>query len=159
MKPSVERMIAGIVETLRDDVIPHVSDGYARGQALGIIDLLNNYGVRLDWDAGLIAGEVEAKRRALAEAEALAKGSAAPEAPASDLKAGSDLMAEAAALDREISERLLGWMTQGGAGAKAAVDRLRRHMHDELREEMKMTHRPSFAEIAKGGSKTKETRT
>lgn len=159
MKPSVERIMQGIVETLRDDVIPHVNDGYARGQALGVIDLLNNYGARLDWDTGLLAQELDAKRLALAEAEALAGGDKVAEVPARDVTASATLVAEAIALDDAISSRLLCWMAQGGAEAEAGVARLRQHMHDELREEMKLTHRPSFAEIAKGGSNDKETTT
>ncbi|APE45991.1 hypothetical protein BOO69_20780 (plasmid) [Sulfitobacter alexandrii] len=157
MKPSVARMMQGIVETLRDDVIPHVGDGYARGQALGVIDLLNNYGARLDWDGVQIAGQIAAKRAALAEAEALAGGSGAVTGTV-EVPQSTALLAEAAELDRQISERLLGWMAEG-AGAEAAVARLRRHMHDELREDMKLTHRPSFAEIAKGGASGKESGT
>ena len=163
MTLSVERMIAGIVETLRDDVIPHVGDAYGRGQALGIIDLLNNFGARLDWDTALIAREVDAKRRALVEAEALATGSDIPPDPAQsdstqptsaqDVITSASLLVQAADLDRAISERLLKWMAEGGADA--AVARLRQHMHDELREEMKMVHRPSFAEISTGGTNDK----
>ena len=159
MKPSVARMMQGIVETLRDDVIPHVGDGYARGQALGVIDLLNNYGARLDWDGVQIAGQIAAKRAALAEAEALAGVSGAGAVTdAVEVPESAALLAEAAELDRQISERLLAWMAEG-AGAEAAVARLRRHMHDELREDMKLTHRPSFAEIAKGGASGKESGT
>jgi hypothetical protein len=157
MRPSVARMMQGIVETLRDDVIPHVGDGYARGQALGVIDLLNNYGARLDWDGGQIAAQIAAKRAALAEAAALMGGAGETVEPV-EVPPSAALLAEAAELDRQISERLLGWMAEGGAG-EAAVARLRRHMHDELREEMKLTHRPSFAEIAKGGASGKESGT
>jgi uncharacterized membrane protein (UPF0136 family) len=39
---SLDRLIGGIIATLRAHVIPNVTDGYARGQAIGVIDLLNN---------------------------------------------------------------------------------------------------------------------
>ena len=42
MNNSLERLIAGIMATLRADVIPNVTDAYARGQAMGVIVLLNN---------------------------------------------------------------------------------------------------------------------
>lgn len=149
MKPSVARLIDGIVATLRDDVIPHVGDPYARGQVIGVIDLLNNYGARLDWDAVQAAASLTAKRRALAEARALADGNAAAEVSDCTAVSGSALIAAAREADREISDQLAAWMAAGKA--EAGIARLRRHMHDELREEMKMTKRPMFAEIAKGG--------
>ena len=49
MNNSLERLIAGIMATLRADVIPNVTDAYARGQAIGVIDLLNNIAPRLEW--------------------------------------------------------------------------------------------------------------
>ena len=36
MNNSLERLIAGIIATLRTDVIPNVTDAYARGQAIGV---------------------------------------------------------------------------------------------------------------------------
>ena len=150
MRPSVARLLDGIVSTLRDDVIPHVTDPYARGQAVGVIDLLNNFGARLDWDAGQLAANVNAKRTALAEARALTGETAQEQTPRA-VTATAELLEEARMLDAEISDRLAEWMHSDAEGAGAAVERLRRHMHDELREEMKMTKRPLFAEIAKGG--------
>ena len=150
MRPSVARLLDGIVSTLRDDVIPHVTDPYARGQAVGVIDLLNNFGARLDWDAGQLATNVNAKRVALAEARALTGETTEDQAPCA-VTATAELLEEARALDAEISDRLAEWMHSDAEGTGAAVERLRRHMHDELREEMKMTKRPLFAEIAKGG--------
>ncbi|SEP11402.1 hypothetical protein SAMN04490248_12615 [Salinihabitans flavidus] len=151
MKPSVVRLIEGIVTTLRDDIVPHVSDPYARGQAVGVIDLLNNFGDRLEWDAEQVAKSLDAKRRALAEAKALAAGEVPPEPEATEPVAVRDLLAQCHDIDSEISDRLIEWSRLEGDAVRAAGERLRRHMHDELEEEMKMTKRPLFAEIAKGG--------
>ena len=49
MNNSLDRLIGGIIATLRAHVIPNVTDGYARGQAIGVIDLLNNIAPRLEW--------------------------------------------------------------------------------------------------------------
>lgn len=49
MSNSLDRLIGGIIATLRTHVIPNVTDSYARGQAIGVIDLLNNIAPRLDW--------------------------------------------------------------------------------------------------------------
>jgi len=70
---SLERLIAGIIATLRTDVIPNVTDDYARGQAIGVIDLLNNIAPRLEWARAPLA---EALGRA-ADAFARASGAVA----------------------------------------------------------------------------------
>ena len=70
MNIALERLLEGIVTTLRNDVIPHVVDPYARGQAVGVIDLLNNIAPKLEWARGPLLGEIEEKRgllRAVAE--------------------------------------------------------------------------------------------
>ena len=46
MNNSLDRLIEGVAATLRSDVIPNVTDAYARGQAIGVIDLLNNIAPR-----------------------------------------------------------------------------------------------------------------
>ena len=54
------RLIEGIIATMRSDVIPHVSDSYARGQAVGVIDLLNNIAPRVEWAQAPLARLVQA---------------------------------------------------------------------------------------------------
>jgi hypothetical protein len=49
MNNSLERLTEGIIAALRTHVIPHVADAYARGQAIGVIDILNNIAPRLEW--------------------------------------------------------------------------------------------------------------
>jgi aminoglycoside phosphotransferase (APT) family kinase protein len=58
------RLIEGIIATMRSDVIPHVADSYARGQAVGVIDLLNNIAPRVEWAQAPLARLVEEKRGA-----------------------------------------------------------------------------------------------
>ena len=52
MNNSLDRLIEGITATLRAHVIPNVTDAYARGQAIGVIDLLNNIAPAAGMGAG-----------------------------------------------------------------------------------------------------------
>jgi hypothetical protein len=49
---ALERLFAGVIATLRADVIRHIGDPYARGQAVGVIDLINNIGPGVEWARG-----------------------------------------------------------------------------------------------------------
>ena len=65
MNNSLDRLIEGITATLRAHVIPNVTDAYARGQAIGVIDLLNNIAPRLEWARAPLAEAVAERRRAI----------------------------------------------------------------------------------------------
>jgi hypothetical protein len=159
MMNSLERLIEAVIATLRDNVIPHVADPYARGQAIGVIDLLNNIAPRLEWARSPLAEAVTGQRKALVAARALLPSAPPGGAQLDDTAlaaAGStELAAERDRLDGEIAD-LLAW-TQGGEArgdVKAALAILFRHMHEEIAREMVMTKKPLFAEIAKGGGET-----
>jgi hypothetical protein len=154
MNNSLERLIAGIIATLRSDVIPNVSDAYARGQAIGVIDVLNNIAPRLEWARAPLAEAVAQRRAAVQAVRTLV-----PQAPQGDAglndealaAAGSTaLAAERDRLDGEISD-LIAWTQSADAcgDVAAATALLRQHVHDELTREMKMTKKPLFAEISK----------
>jgi hypothetical protein len=155
MNNSLNRLIEGIIATLRSHVIPNVSDAYARGQAIGIIDLLNNIAPRVEWARAPIAEALSARQQAIGGARALL-----PEAPAgaqgpdaSGLAAADSqtLAAERDRLDSEIADLLhYAHRIASKDSAIAATTLLREHIHAELKREMKSTHKPLFAEIAKG---------
>jgi hypothetical protein len=154
MNNSLERLIAGIIATLRSDVIPNVSDAYARGQAIGVIDVLNNIAPRLEWARAPLAEAVTQRRTAVQAVSALVPQAPAGTAGLSDQAlagAGSaELAAERDRLDGEISDLIAWTHTDGASGdVAAATTLLRQHVHDELTREMKMTKKPLFAEISK----------
>ena len=162
MNNSLERLIAGIIATLRTDVIPNVTDAYARGQAIGVIDLLNNIAPRLEWARAPLAEAVRERRKAVSAARALLPQAPAGAAGLSEqaIAAASsvELAAERDRLDGEISD-LIAW-TQGesaGGDIAAATALLRQHVHEELARDMKLTRKPLFAEISKAtaGGQTK----
>jgi hypothetical protein len=164
MNNSLERLVEGMIATLRNHVIANISDAYARGQAIGVVDLLNNIGPRIEWARAPIVEAIEARRRAIGEARALTPGApmgaASPSVDALAEASAEALAAERDRLDGEIAD-LIQWCSgpaaSGDTGGAIAV--LRRHIHDELTLEMKRTKKPLFAEIAKGaGARTDKDR-
>jgi hypothetical protein len=154
---SLERLIGGIIATLRTRVIPNVADDYARAQAIGVIDLLNNIAPRLEWARAPLIEAVVERRNAVSAVRALV-----PQAPCSAdglsdqaLAAASsaELAAERDRLDGEIAD-LVAWTHSSAAcgDVAKAIVLLRRHIHDELKRDMKLTKKPLFAEISKAAA-------
>jgi hypothetical protein len=161
MNNSLERLMEGMIATLRSHVIANIQDAYARGQAIGVIDLLNNIGPRVEWAREPILQAVEARLQAIGTARALtpAAPSGAVGLSRESLTSASagELAAERDRLDAEIAD-LLTWCCGPGASGDAAgaIAVLRAHVHDELTLEMKLTRKPLFAEIAKGAGASSE---
>ena len=49
MNTSLARIIDGMIATVRSEIISRLDDEFARGQAYGVVDLLNNLKPRIDW--------------------------------------------------------------------------------------------------------------
>jgi hypothetical protein len=154
MNVSLERLLEGIIATLRTDVIPNVSDAYARGQAVGVIDLLNNIGPRIEWARAPVAAAIAEKRELLRKVGELLPDVPSRPADGGDAISTAELMAERDRLDAEIGDALalIHAGDAGKAGARQALALLKQHMHDELARETKLTRKPLFAEIAGGGN-------
>ncbi|WP_137389405.1 hypothetical protein [Rhodoligotrophos defluvii] len=152
MNNSLDRLIAGIIATLRNDVIPNVTEPYARGQAIGVVDVLGNIAGRIEWARAPLLAAVETRTAAIRAARALVPAAPGPgqDAPYASLSA-ADLLAERNRLDGEIAD-LLVWASQHPehTGAREAAAVLRQAVRDDLTREMKMTKKPLFAEIARG---------
>lgn len=157
MNVPLQRLIDGIIATMRADVIPHVSDSYARGQAVGVIDLLNNMAPRIEWAQAPLARLVEDKRGLLAQIAAFVPEVSEPAAPAGpEPRTADDLLALKARLDAAIGDAiLLIWPRRDEAEFDRLVALVRAHLHDEMTAEMKITRKPLFAEIASGGDGTR----
>jgi hypothetical protein len=151
---SLDRLIGGIIATLRTHVIPNVTDGYARGQAIGVIDLLNNIAPRLEWARAPLLEAVAERRNAIRAVRALVPqapgGADGPSDQALAAWSSAELAAERDRLDGEIVD-LIAW-THGSAACgevAKAIALLRQHVRDELKRDMKLTKKPLFAEISK----------
>ncbi|WP_158969981.1 hypothetical protein [Chachezhania sediminis] len=150
MNNSLDRLVAGIIATLRTEVIAHVDNPYARGQAIGVVDLLNNIGAHLEWRHAPLQDAIARRRACIDTVHGLMDLPALPDPvpPAS----AEDLLAERDRLDSIISalvRQVFGPDTPGPDAARAV---LRRHMHDDAEIEMRQVKKPLFAEIARGGA-------
>lgn len=156
MNIALERLLEGIITTLRNDVIPHMTEAYARGQAVGVIDLLNNIGPRLEWSRGPLLIDVEEKRAVL-HAVAKCLPSMALSVGDEAISVTTDLGAERDRLDALIGDALAVLMAEDASNAPdrdQALALIRRHLHDSLTREMKLTRKPLFAEISSGKEKS-----
>ena len=58
MNNSLARLIDGMVATLRKEVIPRVEGDYARGQAFGVIYMLNSLKLRCSWSNAFLVEQL-----------------------------------------------------------------------------------------------------
>ena len=155
MNIPLQRMIDGIIATMRSDVIPHVADSYARGQAVGVIDLLNNIAPRVEWAQAPLARQIEEKRALLAGIADVVPG-VLPEAPAAHPSTAEELLLAKGMLDAAIGDAIaMIWPRRHEPDFARAATLVQAHLHDEMAAEMKITRKPLFAEIASGGDGAK----
>lgn len=154
MNNSLKRMIEGMAATLRNQVIPHVGTEFARGQAFGVIYMLNSIALRASWSPAFV-GEQIAAQDALREALAiLLLDSDAPPLPqpASPVLGVSDL--EKLRDDNEARVcAIVQW--HGSASLAAAQSQgietaLRTYMDRQLKHELQTSAKPMFAEMSSG---------
>ncbi len=158
MIASLERVLEGIVATLRTDVIPKVTEEHARSQAVGVIDLINNLVARVEWARDPLLHGVRERREALGAAHALLLGppairSASLEIPLAEANSRA-LLAERDRLDAEIADLLV--FAYASAPDGEAVTVLRKQIHDDMISEMAMSRKPLFAEMTKGGARVRD---
>ena len=154
MSMPLQRVIEGIIATMRSDVIPHVADSYARGQAIGVIDILNNLVQRVEWAQVPLARQVDARRALLAEIAVVVPavtGVAQVQLP--PIHTAEDLLGLKAELDAAICDAIaIVWPRRHEAGFDRIAARIREHLHDQVSADLKMIRKPLFAEIARGGA-------
>lgn len=113
MPGSLDRLFAGMAETLRDTVLPAVDEPYARAQVAACIELLGNLATRVEWrldhlqlvteraDAALVAAFAQAPE--LAPAVAIVAATSAP--GASPVRRRDDALARVAAALRWLDDQ------------------------------------------------------
>jgi hypothetical protein len=155
MNIALARLIEGMIATLRADVIPHVADPYARGQAVGVIDLLNAVAPRIEWARAPLRERLMAKRLVIDELSRIMAVDALPELDAD--RAGTDELIDALARCDAVLSGALAAAIEGGASLDAtardtALALLKAHVQQDMTAEMKLTRKPLFAEIAAGAA-------
>jgi hypothetical protein len=155
MNIALARLIEGMIATLRADVIPHVADPYARGQAVGVIDLLNAVAPRIEWARAPLRERLMAKRLVIDELSRIMAVDALPELDAD--RAGTDELIDALARCDAVLSGAFAAAIEGGASLDAtardtALTLLKAHVQQDMTAEMKLTRKPLFAEIAAGAA-------
>lgn len=155
MNNSFPRLIDGVCQTLRAEVLSRIDDEYARSQIYGVINLLNTFKVRADWSTGFLLQQIEVQLQALqATAEQLPRAAAAqPPLPALPVAA---TVAELLALRDDCNHRIGQWLHDldavrepiDPAQAQAVEALLCQAMRKETEIELRHSPRPMFAEMS-----------
>lgn len=155
MNNSLPRLIDGMVATLRNEVIPHTQGEFARGQAYGLIYMLNSIRLRADWSPAFV-GEQLAALQELTQA-LQAHGIEPDRLPQVPDAALPDLRTLEAARDQGDQRvcALIDWLEAHrehwpAERITAIDDALRHYMNRQIRWELTTSAKPMFAEISSG---------
>jgi len=153
---SLTRLFEGVIATLSIDVIPHIGDAFARGQAVGVIDLIGNIAGRVEWARDPLLQVVQERRRLLTRVAADLCERAPEFGQAPETLGSTELIAERARLDANICDAMARAHARDDAAARGALTLLIRHAHDEAAAAMKWMRKPQFGEMA-GGKREQAT--
>jgi len=156
MNNSLPRLIDGMVATLRKEVIPHIEGDFARGQAFGVIYMLNSLKLRASWSNEFLIEQLRALEDAAREFDGL--GAEIPAARVPGVRAPDQApdSAELEAMRNHGDERisaLIDWLAahQDSVSAKVAAHieaTIDRYLHRQLKWELSTSARPMFVEIS-----------
>jgi hypothetical protein len=160
MSASFDRLIDGMIDTLRTQVLPNSADDFARGQLFSVVFALNGLKLNADWKIGPLLEQVRIQDSAFSAVGQLARDMDHPEISATPrMDAGIADPAHVEALrdegDRKLGE-LLFWATSERARAADPIAAneiarlLRRLMCDQLKVEIATTPRSMLHQIATG---------
>jgi hypothetical protein len=162
MNNSLPRLIDGMVATLRREVIPHIDGDFARGQAFGVIYMLNNLKLRASWSNEFLVEQLRALEEASRDLSGL--GAEIPAALVPSVRAPDQTpdSAELEAMRNQGDERisaLIDWLAahegsvsaEGAARIEAAIDR---YLHRQLKWELSTSAKPMFVEISGGAERS-----
>lgn len=158
MNNSLGRLIDGMIATLRREIIPHVDGEFARGQAIGMIYMLNCLRLRASWSNAFLAQQLSALEDVSRELEAALVDF--PAAPAPHVRAPAELptAAQLEAMrdegDRKLCE-LIDFLAERGIGmAPEVVARVEAaisgYLHRQMKWERATSAKPMFTEISRG---------
>ena len=162
MYNSLPRLIDGMVATLRKEIIPHIEGDFARGQAYGVIYMLNSLKLRAAWSNAFLGQQLRALADLSHEVGALAP--LLPGAPIPSVQA-PEALPDANALEAARDEgdaqvcALIDWLAANGPrlapevrrSAEAAIDR---YLDKQSRYELATSAKPMFVEMSGGAEKS-----
>ena len=157
MNNSLARLLEGIIDTLRQDILPELQGEFVRGQAFGIIYALNSVKLRAAWSSNFLLAQLDSLDELAADIGSLAQS--LPQMPALDLPA--ERTPDPAVLERIRNQAdaslcgIIDWLHANGetmaAEPRARLDAaIRAYVHRQLKHEIATSARPMFAEISSG---------
>ena len=162
MNNSLPRLIDGMVATLRKEIIPRIEGEFARGQAFGVIYMLNSLKLRCSWSDTFLAGQLKALQGLSDELATLAPR--LPGAPLPDVHTPADLP-EPGALEalRDAGDAklcaLIDWIAahreslspEAASQAEKIIDK---YLAGQANYEISTSAKPMFVEISGGAKKS-----
>jgi hypothetical protein len=155
---SLPRLIDGMIATLRREIIPNLEGEFARGQAIGVIYMLNSIQRRASWSNRFFQEQLLALSTASKELQAMA--GQLPGAPLPSITEVPDLPAEGALeAGRNAGEEqlchMIDWLAERRdtlpAGAVAQVEAiLNDYLNRQLKWDIETSAKPMFTEISQG---------
>ncbi|MGQ0700140.1 MAG: hypothetical protein ACT4PZ_18100 [Panacagrimonas sp.] len=154
MNNSLKRMIEGMAATLRKEVIPHIGTEFARGQAFGVIYMLNSIALRANWSPEFVGEQITAQ---IALREVLVPLVAGTDAPALPQAADAGLSVNALEALRDDNEARICALVEWHGSAKLDAARagaieaqFRTYMDRQLKHDIQTSAKPMFAEMSSG---------
>ena len=142
-----------MIEALRREIIPHTSGDFARGQAFGVIFMLETLKRRADWSVDFLAPQLQAQSDLAAVLKNILPEQAPPAAAIMGADGAAAMTVARDAGDARIAA-LIDWLAAATAldpvtreAAEAEIDR---YIQRTLRHELMTSARPMFAEISLG---------
>jgi hypothetical protein len=156
---SLNRLIDGMIAQLRAEIIPRLDDEFARGQAFGVVDALNNLKPRIDWLVTPLAEEVAEQQQLLATLNAAFGGEAGyPAAAAAQQPAPGATARDIEVLRNGLDEQIcaaIDWLGRQRVNlpterVQESEAQIKAHLQRQLKRELSLTPKPLFGEISKG---------
>jgi hypothetical protein len=165
MNNSFDRILTGLIATLRQEIIPKLEGEFVRGQAYGVIYMLEFLRLRASWSPAFLTPQLEALDE-LASALAAIPGfpAAAPRPlPATSSPTEPDAMEMLRNAGDDQVSQLIDWLgSHGGSLDRSVTDSadqaVRTYIRRQLRHEIQTSARPMFAEISLGKEEEKTER-
>lgn len=140
MNNSLERLVDGMVTALRESVLPDIEGEFARGQAYGVIFLLETLKRRTAWSPAFLGEQVAALNDLVASFEDLPAGAPRPARIAEPSEAARD------AGDAQVAA-LIDWLAANNHACPPAIDA---YLKRQIRHELTTSAPPMFAAISLG---------
>jgi len=159
MSHSFDRLIDGMIETVRSRIMPQLGDASVRGQAYGVIYALEGLKLSADWAIAPLLRQIMLQDQAFAEVSRLGQGLDHPPIPSvprlsSNTSDGAELERLRNDGDRKLGALLL-WASSTAAEsdparAKAVEQMLRQNMREQLKVDISIMPKSMFHELATG---------